>query len=1511
MALISSSVFAEAFRKIREINFENATASIHQHPRPQSQRNRRQIAVIFKLARLWKEKGNVLLLHGVLKPDKTVATQQDDMSATLAAHWAPTFAKISKSKKAIRQFCKEHVKKWENFSPSPPGISHYKIALAAEDSRPGEDGIPYSAWGACPEEAAITLFGLGCELRRGLSFGIEFNINVCLFLPKGSKEADLQEIIRAPEETRPIGMKNTDVKTITSAENIAVKKEVASHIHHSQRGFVWNRQFVNNIVEIDAVSRCFSLAFPLPLIALFDIKTACPSLFWDWMHAVFEARGFDEGFCCMLEGIYYMVWACSAILQILFAIWSGVIQGCPLSGLAFAVSFDPVGHSMGKIDKIGSSLTRFCADDVGAALSSPEVLRQFHTVFRVFAILTGLEISAKKTVFVICSKNFVLDAGKLREWLAQHLPDWLDATICETGEYLGVWLGPRAASRQFRKPFAKWVARAKEISSFAGSCWMSAQAYNIHCFTIFSYLAQFLVLPQWVLHKEKGLISSLLRIPHNSWGTEGPHMLDELGLVSVKSLAVLNLASLGRAAARTIDWAPSATLLKQYFDAHASILLDHKGNFQEPHWDSQPLALIQEAFGGPEAWSCVGKVKASPGSFLPWLPAICSQAGPLPPDKHHQLLDAQRSEDKPQGLLSAIIHAHFFERFSWTHMLCRRLQAFVARHRLEVGVISHTQVAQAIQVWKVSGKPMVVVNCLRLATNAWLTSTRMPRVYASKACVFNCVHSPNNDKLGHYVNCQPLWSCIEAIVGHPMTPINRLGICNSREVAIAAALATSCYHKLRAAVWGDASDLLSHIFRAAKSFYLALKAPFPEVSQRVVPWGGSMFRGHFGDNLPIVSPMVSSYCRALRIPRVLFGDTEVRTFEIGSNIPSTPAPIASCGLRRTEVRIPDPLPTYTGRAMQVVFATSTLALGRSILRNKPISICQDPLPPKALHCYRRCDMCDFNFCSKDSDHGDDDRHICDPCFERYFLDGTPESDGPAPWISQVSGARPACSFPQCCSRSSQDQCSDSRRRTQCGHFACHKHSRKVRRNSPDRHVVLCVHCSDWDDDDMYDDGDMHTDTRDEAAQDGAHILSCPAPSCDMICPACGARVLRRCEECSGRYCGLCTGNFRYCPPCAEERNRPPPEEIRQIQPDTPDCTTDTCTTHGNHHTHNRMHDEQHNAQHTGTTTHDACEQCNRGRSMWCRQCGLMFCHACALFRRICRQCQLDTSQEDSRAFRGMQSDPSAHDNDEHDSRSIHSNNLNTSMYHEVKGSPLFHNDCEWCKHPRQHQCRRCLDFFCAPCNYRRDMCNACARDADQQQEHDRTRSIHDTHVEDTKVECPANAAQEIFLTSRPPSPSGFSGGTASAPLAASPAQPDRPTSPPGSAPCARVPETRSPGRPTFAETLLDVSHEAWLSRVLRKATARSMTGKVHTHGSTGRDRRQQENQTPLIARAVSGGGGSFFDACVTGAAPPPEGSSNGLVSHFAATTGAESTTLNSLTPGPLASATNARMGQLQ
>ena len=72
-------------------------------------------------------------------------------------------------------------------------------------------------------------------------------------------------------------------------------------------------------------------------------------------------------------------------------------------------------------------------------------------------------------------------------------------------------------------------------------------------------------------------------------------MLAEVGLVSVKSLAVLNLASLGRAAARTIDWAPSAALLRQYFDAYASILLDHEGNFQEPHWDSQPLALIQEA----------------------------------------------------------------------------------------------------------------------------------------------------------------------------------------------------------------------------------------------------------------------------------------------------------------------------------------------------------------------------------------------------------------------------------------------------------------------------------------------------------------------------------------------------------------------------------------------------------------------------------------------------------------------------------------------------------------------------------------------------------------------------------------------------------------------------------------------------------------------------------------------------------------------------------------------------
>ena len=46
-----------------------------------------------------------------------------------------------------------------------------------------------------------------------------FNHTACAYLPKGNKEGDIEEIVRDPLERRPLGLRNTDCKIVSGAQN--------------------------------------------------------------------------------------------------------------------------------------------------------------------------------------------------------------------------------------------------------------------------------------------------------------------------------------------------------------------------------------------------------------------------------------------------------------------------------------------------------------------------------------------------------------------------------------------------------------------------------------------------------------------------------------------------------------------------------------------------------------------------------------------------------------------------------------------------------------------------------------------------------------------------------------------------------------------------------------------------------------------------------------------------------------------------------------------------------------------------------------------------------------------------------------------------------------------------------------------------------------------------------------------------------------------------------------------
>eukprot|EP00959_Pyramimonas_sp_CCMP1952_P253573 5298017-Pyramimonas_sp.AAC.1 len=80
-----------------------------------------------------------------------------------------------------------------------------------------------------------------------------------VFIPKGSETEDtLRGCVRAPNNLRPLGLKNTDVKIITGTIVRRLSRALPEVVCKIQRGFVPSRNFGNNIVELDGASREYS-----------------------------------------------------------------------------------------------------------------------------------------------------------------------------------------------------------------------------------------------------------------------------------------------------------------------------------------------------------------------------------------------------------------------------------------------------------------------------------------------------------------------------------------------------------------------------------------------------------------------------------------------------------------------------------------------------------------------------------------------------------------------------------------------------------------------------------------------------------------------------------------------------------------------------------------------------------------------------------------------------------------------------------------------------------------------------------------------------------------------------------------------------------------------------------------------------------------------------------------------------------------------------------------------------
>ena len=188
------------------------------------------------------------------------------VQTALAEHWAPVYYKKVFGQGAAEILLADHQNRnaelIANFSRCQMPTKERFIAIIkkVKDSATGPNGIPHSAYAACPDTSAAILdnttelFGREAEpghCKVDCYDFINLNRQLVWLAPKGEVDEDSVAVYRTPDNLRTIFGSNADVKLISAAISDSIVVETLAITPAAQRGFCRGRQLSLNVVDLD------------------------------------------------------------------------------------------------------------------------------------------------------------------------------------------------------------------------------------------------------------------------------------------------------------------------------------------------------------------------------------------------------------------------------------------------------------------------------------------------------------------------------------------------------------------------------------------------------------------------------------------------------------------------------------------------------------------------------------------------------------------------------------------------------------------------------------------------------------------------------------------------------------------------------------------------------------------------------------------------------------------------------------------------------------------------------------------------------------------------------------------------------------------------------------------------------------------------------------------------------------------------------------------------------------
>ena len=346
-------------------------------------------------------------MAAMINGEGKVITEAGDIAACLKDYWQDVFAHKDTDCTLRRSWLEgvedAHKVSKERLRPTKSIVR--QVIKDAATSAAGPDRVPFEVYKKAGE-CAVELF---CDLATAMLDGVDFpgecfNLAYMVCIPK-TADGHLEDAtpFYSAASTRPISIVDASNRLLASIFKAALEKEVGHLLCKAQKGFIKHRQMLRNVLEVDFAARKISVQSRSGAILLFDFSAAFPSLAHDMLWDTLEVAGVDADYIRAIKLFYKHNKHIMKLKGLEFEgplVESGVRQGCPLSGLLFAIAVDVLLRKLQKHLHNDEELGAF-ADDIAVVVSNVwttmPILRR---IFDEFEQISALKLNIRKTVLI-------------------------------------------------------------------------------------------------------------------------------------------------------------------------------------------------------------------------------------------------------------------------------------------------------------------------------------------------------------------------------------------------------------------------------------------------------------------------------------------------------------------------------------------------------------------------------------------------------------------------------------------------------------------------------------------------------------------------------------------------------------------------------------------------------------------------------------------------------------------------------------------------------------------------------------------------------------------------------------------------------------------------------------------------------------------------------------------------------------------------------------------------------